>query len=80
MISITPGRQRKLQRIAHLVGAAVLFAYVYVPLGTELEGVVRFGIFPLVTVTGILMWQAPRIRRVLRAARGPAPSRSFRRV
>jgi hypothetical protein len=65
MTRITPGRQRKLQRITHLAAAAVLLAYVYTPAEGELELVVRFVVFPLLLVSGVAMWQGARIRRAL---------------
>ena len=36
----------------HLLAAGVLFAYVYLPLGSELEELVRFAIFPILALTG----------------------------
>jgi hypothetical protein len=35
------------QRRVHLLAGAVLAAYVYAPLGTEFEDVVRFAIVPI---------------------------------
>jgi len=65
---MSPGEQRKAQRVAHLVAAVVLFAYLYAPV-EPLQDVVRFVVVPLLTATGIAMWQAPRIRRALKARR-----------
>lgn len=61
---MTAAQQRKAQRVVHLAAALVLFAYLYAPLGAQLQDVVRFVVFPLLLVTGIAMWQAPRIRRL----------------
>ena len=77
---MTPGAQRRMQRRAHIVAAVVLSAYVYLPLvdeplGTGLEGLVRFVALPVLAVTGILMWQAPRIRRALKSARASSGAR-----
>lgn len=47
----------------------MLFAYLYLPAGRELEDVIRFVVFPLLALSGIAMWQAPRLRRALKAAR-----------
>jgi hypothetical protein len=66
---MTAGKLRRSQRGAHLLAATVLFAYVYAPLGTELEDVVRFLVFPALALTGIAMWQAARIRRAARSLR-----------
>lgn len=63
---MTAGAQRRAQRRAHLLAGAVLAAYIYAPVGTELENLVRFAIFPILALTGIAMWQAARIRRALK--------------
>lgn len=68
--TITPGMQRRAQRAVHLLAAVVLFAYVYAPLGSRLEDVVRFAVLPVLAVTGIAMWQSARIRRAIRSRRG----------
>jgi hypothetical protein len=67
---MTPSKLRRAQRRAHLLAAIVLLAYVYAPLGAQLEDVVRFAVLPALALTGIAMWQAARIRRTLAAARG----------
>lgn len=69
MKAASAARQRTLSRRAHLVAAVVLLAYVYGPLEAELQTVVRFVVFPLLATTGLVMWQAPRIRRLLRGRR-----------
>jgi hypothetical protein len=61
--------KRRAQRGVHLLAGAVLAAYLYAPLGSELEDVVRFAIFPILALTGIAMWQAARVRRALRGLR-----------
>jgi hypothetical protein len=68
---VSAGALRRAQRRAHLLAGAVLLAYVYAPLGAELEAVVRFAVFPILALTGIAMWQAARIRRALRSVRAP---------
>ena len=73
---MTAGRQRKLQRAAHLLTGAMLLAYVYLPAGRELEEVVRFAVLPLLALSGVAMWQAPRIRRALRRRRAAAAPRA----
>jgi hypothetical protein len=65
--AIGAGTLRRAQRRAHLLAGAVLFAYVYAPLGADLEDVVRFAVFPVLALTGIAMWQAARIRRAMRS-------------
>jgi hypothetical protein len=66
---VTARLQRRLQRSAHLLAAAILLAYVYVPIGSQLEDAVRFTAFPLLALSGMAMWQAPRIRRAARTIR-----------
>jgi thiosulfate reductase cytochrome b subunit len=64
---MSAGTLRRAQRRAHLLAAAMLLAYVYAPLHSELEAAIRFGVFPLLALTGIAMWRAARIRRAFRA-------------
>jgi hypothetical protein len=66
---MTAAQQRKAQRAIHLIAALVLVAYLYAPLEGRLEDAVRFVILPVLVLTGIAMWQAPRIRRALKIAR-----------
>jgi thiosulfate reductase cytochrome b subunit len=61
---MTAAQQRKAQRVVHLAAALVLVAYLYAPLEAQLQDAVRFIVVPLIVVTGIAMWQAPRIRRL----------------
>lgn len=68
---MTPGQQRRAQRVAHLLAGVILLGYVYAPLSAELEAVVRFAVFPILVLTGIAMWQSARIRRALRSLRTP---------
>ena len=68
---MTAAQQRKAQRIVHLAAALVLIAYLYVPLDAELQDAVRFVVLPVLVVTGIAMWQAPRIRRLRKSASRP---------
>jgi thiosulfate reductase cytochrome b subunit len=61
---MTAAQQRKAQRVVHLAAALVLVAYLYTPLEAQLQDAVRFVVVPALVVTGIAMWQAPRIRRL----------------
>jgi hypothetical protein len=74
MKRMSAGRQRRLQRIMHLVAGVALLAYVYAPIGSELEATVRVIVAPLLAVSGLAMWQAPRVRRALRRRRPAAPA------
>jgi hypothetical protein len=66
---ICPGAQPRAQRRAHLLAAAMLFAYVYAPPGTDLEDLVRFGVFPTPALTGTAMWQVAPILGAQRSLR-----------
>jgi hypothetical protein len=61
---MTAAQQRRAQRGVHLIAALVLIVYLYAPLEAELQDAVRFIVLPVLVVTGIAMWQAPRIRRL----------------
>jgi hypothetical protein len=61
---LTAAQQRKAQRIVHLAAALVLVGHLHAPLEAQLQDAVRFVALPLLVVTGIAMWQAPRIRRL----------------
>jgi hypothetical protein len=70
---MTAAQQRRAQRGVHLIAALVLIAYLYAPLEAQLQDAVRFLVLPVLVVTGIAMWQAPRIRRLRKSvARTPA--------
>jgi hypothetical protein len=62
---------RDLSRAIHLIGAAALLVYVYVPLGGDptIRMVMQVVVFPILALTGMAMWQLPRITRRLRAKR-----------
>ena len=64
-------QQRDIQRIAHLVGAAVLILYLYTPLGNApiFTALMQFLVVPLLVATGMLMWQLPRLRKLLQGKR-----------
>jgi hypothetical protein len=59
---------RDRQRAAHLITGALLIVYVYLPASASLavQPVIRWLVLPLLVIDGILMWQWPRIRRMVR--------------
>ena len=63
MSIVNSAQQRKAQRAAHLVAAVPLLVLIYGPDSDALQLFVRAGVVPMLVLTGILMWQAPRIRR-----------------
>ena len=72
-------QQRDIQRIAHLMAAAVLILYLYTPLGSApiFTALLQFLVVPLLVATGMLMWQMPRLRKLLQNKR-PAGQASKR--
>jgi len=67
---MSAAQQRKVQRAAHLVAGLILIAYVYGPNAGHFHDAVRFVVLPLLVLTGIAMWQAPRIRRIRKSVAG----------
>lgn len=68
-------RRRDTQRAAHIVGGLMLGIYIYIPLvGGPVPQfaatAMQFVVFPAVVATGLLMWQLPRLRRLLKRGRG----------
>ena len=65
-------RTRDRQRVAHLLTGALLIVYVYLPLtpGSPVQVGVRFLVLPLLALSGIAMWQWPRLRRLARQRAG----------
>lgn len=68
MTLMTARRQRTSERLVHLLAAGALLAYVYLPLWGALadivHDVVRLVVFPVLTASGIAMWQIARMRRM----------------
>lgn len=58
-----------LQRAIHLGAALLVVFLVYSPGGEQVAPVVRWVALPLLIATGIAMWQAPRVRRLLKRTR-----------
>jgi thiosulfate reductase cytochrome b subunit len=60
--------RRSTHRVAHLLLAAVLGVFVYSPLRTAPDAVlvVQVVVFPLLVVSGLLLWRGVQVRRWLR--------------
>ncbi len=54
-------------RALHLFAALGIFGYTY---GTVTQQMAQFLFVPMLTLSGLIMWQLPRIRRVLRRLDG----------
>lgn len=75
---MTAAEQRKALRAVHLITGLALVAYAPAP--AELRDVIRFLILPVLVLTGVAMWQAPRLRRLRKTRTGRQPrTRSHRR-
>lgn len=64
-MTISPKQGRDIQRSVHLATALVLLAYLYTPLNTNgvFDVMIRAIVIPLLILSGVVMWQMPRIRR-----------------
>ncbi len=59
---------RQTVRLLHLVASFILGAFIYGPwgAGSILEGLIQFLIFPGLAVSGLILWQQPRLARLRR--------------
>jgi thiosulfate reductase cytochrome b subunit len=75
-IKLSNKRVRDLQRAVHLLGGLLVMASIYPPLAgrSMLDALVQFVVIPVLVVTGLAMWQAPRLRRLLARLRPAAPT------
>lgn len=73
-------QMRTWQRAFHLLAAVILGVYIYSPWGDlpAFTAFVRFGLFPALGLTGLILWQQPRIMKWLRA-QGLGRRREMRR-
>ncbi len=67
-------RLRDLQRAVHLTGGLLVMASIYSPLRDQavLDALVQVVAIPVMLVTGLAMWQAARLRRLLLRVRPAA--------
>jgi hypothetical protein len=61
---MTAAKQRKMLRMVHLITGVALVAYVYLPAPADLRDAIRVFVLPVLVLTGVAMWQAPRLRRL----------------
>jgi len=68
---INPIRLRALLRWSHIGVASFLVVYVYSPFHANpvWTDIARFGVLPLVSLSGAWMWQQRRVTRSIRALR-----------
>lgn len=65
-------QQRKTLRTAHLVLGMAIVLFVYGPHVAIMQNVIRAIVLPVLVLTGIAMWQMPRIRRLLHGSSRPS--------
>ena len=55
-------------RILHILEAVVLGAFIYGPWGdgSILEATIQYFFFPALGISGIMLWQQPRIMKMLK--------------
>jgi hypothetical protein len=63
---MTPRTVRRAERAAHIVWGVVIAAYVYGMLPAWGEPVLRWIVIPAAVASGLAMWFAAPIRRLLR--------------
>ncbi len=58
-------RLRQVTRILHILEAIVLGAFIYGPWGdgSLLEASIQYFFFPALAISGIVLWQQPRIMK-----------------
>ncbi|MDZ7702856.1 MAG: hypothetical protein U5L04_00035 [Trueperaceae bacterium] len=61
-------RLRVFSRWIHIVGAALLGTYLYSPWGSEawFTALMRWGVMPVLVLTGVAMWKQAQVGRLLR--------------
>ena len=61
-----PKRTRTLQRRLHLLTGFVVVVYIYAApeLGAAATAGVRWLVLPVLVISGVVMWQWPRLRRL----------------
>ncbi|MET0739938.1 MAG: hypothetical protein ABWZ26_00095 [Candidatus Nanopelagicales bacterium] len=64
---VSAAQQRRAERVTHLAMGLLLVGYVYLPVSNFGRNVVRYVALPVLVASGLVMWQAARIRRWRRA-------------
>ena len=72
------GSLRSQLRLVHILASIALAAFIYSPWRNSSIFVIVMGvaIFPILTLTGLWMWQTPRINRWLKTRQNPAQTRT----
>lgn len=61
-------QNRAFSRLLHLVSAAALGTFIYSPWRSNptFDLVMSYGVFPFLALTGVWMWQAPRLKKLFK--------------
>lgn len=75
-MQISNNRIRTIQRTMHLVASGYLLLYFYTPLGNDQIAtmIIRGLVIPMLILTGLVMWQLPRLSKLLRGKQRVAKS------
>ncbi|HEX8599674.1 MAG TPA: hypothetical protein VF952_14315 [Chloroflexia bacterium] len=75
-MKISNHRIRTIQRVMHLFAAAYLVFYLYGPLGQEpiVANITKFLVIPMLVITGMVMWQLPKLSKALRKKAEATPT------
>ena len=62
--------ERKIIRWIHIIGGAIIAAFIYSPLSgiTTLELIIKIVIIPLISISGIWLWKGQLIKRKFKEA------------
>jgi hypothetical protein len=68
-MNISEKQLRNILRITHLVAGVVLGNFLYSPLGSNptFRMLMQIVIFPVFVLTGLWLWQMPRVRKLLKS-------------
>jgi hypothetical protein len=63
---------RSVMRWVHVVGGALIFTFIYSSTLNDIalfEAAIKFAIIPILGISGILLWQQPRVMKLLKGRR-----------
>lgn len=59
---------RQIVRAGHIIEGVLIALYIYSPLGsnTTYDALIKFVILPLIVISGMALWQQPKIMKFMR--------------
>ncbi len=59
---------RQIVRFGHIVEGVLIAIYIYSPLSSNpaFDALIKFVILPLIVLSGLALWQQPRVMKVIR--------------